>query len=50
MIEFSHQLKEISDNWRSSGNHHMGVRGLMSRPSGQYLRTPQVLPFLNHGL
>ena len=28
MIVFYQQVKEISDYWRSSGNHHMGIRDL----------------------
>ena len=39
-------IDKISDNWRSSGNHHMGIRDLQSRPSGQYLRVSQILLFL----
>lgn len=46
MILFSHQVNKVSGNWRSSGNHHMGIRDLQSRPSGQYLRNSQILLFL----
>ena len=47
MILFSHQVNKVSGNWRSSGNHHMGIRDLQSRPSGQYLRNSQILLFFN---
>ena len=46
MILFSYQFDNVSDDWRSSGNHHMGIRDLQSRPSGQYLRNSQILLFL----